>query len=54
MYLYVPGGPITISAAFCYELPVIRILGMQGFFNHFKVTFDPTAARCELERMYQA
>jgi hypothetical protein len=52
--LYAPGGVIQIRAAFTANLPVAAILGMNGFFDHFKVTFDPTAQRCELERIYQA
>jgi len=52
--LYAPGGIILIRAAFTENLPVVGILGMHGFFDHFKVTFDPTAQRCELERIYQA
>ena len=52
--LYLPGGPLIIRAAFSEELPTAGLLGMNGFFEHFKVTFDPTAQRCALERVYQA
>jgi len=52
--LYTPGGIIAIQAAFAHDLPVAGILGMSGFFGHFRITFDPTAQRCELERIYQA
>ncbi len=52
--LYIPGGPLVIRAAFSEELPTAGLLGMNGFFEHFRVTFDPTGKRCELERIYQA
>jgi hypothetical protein len=54
MLLYAPGGPIAINAAFSYDLPVVGILGMKGFFEYFKVIFDPTLNRCELDRIYRA
>ena len=54
MFLYAPGGAMTINAAFSYDLPVAGILGMNGFFEHFKITFDPTMLRCELERLFHA
>jgi Aspartyl protease len=51
---YAPGGVIQIRAAFNYELPVAAILGMDGFFEHFRVTFDPTGKFVEIERLSQA
>jgi len=51
--LYAPGGVIQVRAGFCDALPVAGLLGMVGFFDHFKVTFDPTARQCDLERVYQ-
>ena len=54
LYLFAPGGIIQINGAFSYDLPVIAILGMSGFFDHFKITFDPTSRRFELELVYQA
>jgi hypothetical protein len=54
MAFYVPGGVIQIRGAFSNDLPVAGILGMGGFFEHFRVTFDPTVQGCELERIYQA
>ncbi len=47
--LYAPGGVIKIRAGFSDDLPVAGLLGMDGFFDHFKITFDPTAQRCEIE-----
>ncbi len=52
--LYAPGGPVQTRAGFSYDLPIVGLLGMEGFFEHFRVTFDPTAQRCEIERLFQA
>jgi hypothetical protein len=49
--LYAPGGIIRIVAGFSDDLPIAGLLGMNGFFDHFKVTFDPTSRRCEIERI---
>jgi hypothetical protein len=52
--LYIPGGPVQITAGFKENLSVAGLLGMTGFFEHFNVTFDPTAKECQLERIYHA
>ena len=52
--LYVPGGPIAIRAGFCMDLPVAGLLGMTGFFDNFKITFDAIGRHCELERLFRA
>jgi hypothetical protein len=52
--LYLPGGIVPTRAGFSDKLPIAGLLGMTGFFEHFKVTFDPTALRVELERLYSA
>jgi aspartyl protease len=55
--LHVPGGHmIKIEAGFTDKLPVAGLLGMSGFFEHFKITFDPSAIPpgFELERIYKA
>jgi hypothetical protein len=52
--LYLPGGVVTTRAAFSYELPVPGLLGMEGFFEHFQVTFDPVAHQVELDRIHQS
>lgn len=52
--LCVPGGPVTVKAGFKEKLPVAGLLGMNGFFEHFRVTFEPGSRICELERIYQA
>ena len=53
--LYVPGHIIKIRAGFTDELPLAGLLGRMGFFEHFKVTFDPSSnpPGFELERIYK-
>jgi hypothetical protein len=44
--LYVPGGYMfKIRAGFTNELPIAGVLGRIGFFEHFKITFDPSYFR---------
>lgn len=52
--LYAPGGIISTRAGFSDDLPIAGLLGMEGFFQSFKITFDPTALRVELDRLYIA
>ena len=53
--LYIPGGHLLkIVAGFTPKLPVAGVLGMTGFFEHFKVTFDPATNELEIERIYRA
>lgn len=52
--LHIPGGPVLIKAGFSDNLPVIGLLGMSGFFEHFMVKFDCTALRCELDRIFKS
>ncbi len=52
--LYVPGGAIAIRAGFTDSLPIAGLLGMTGFFDHFRISFNPAAKQCELERIFQA
>jgi len=47
--LFIPGGPVTIKAAFKEELPIAALLGMNGFFQHFIITFNQSALVCDLE-----
>jgi hypothetical protein len=49
--LYVPGGPVIIHAGFKEGLPVAGLLGMNGFFDNFVVTFIQPALLCEIERI---
>jgi hypothetical protein len=53
--LYVPGHIIKIRAGFTDELRVAGLPGQMGFFEHFKVTFDPSnnPPGFELERIYR-
>src|SRR5690349_827903 len=41
--LYAPGGVIKVRTGFSDDLRVAGLLGMNGFFDHYKVTFDATA-----------
>ncbi|HWZ42768.1 MAG TPA: aspartyl protease family protein [Candidatus Saccharimonadales bacterium] len=52
--LYLPGGPVKIKAGFRDNLPVAGLLGMNGFFEFFRVTFDPDLKACELQRIHRA
>ncbi|HYU45036.1 MAG TPA: hypothetical protein VEK84_02525 [Terriglobales bacterium] len=52
--LYIPGGPVLTRAGFSDDLPIAGLVGMLGFFEHFRITFDPTALRVDLERLYHA
>lgn len=53
--LYVLSGIIKIRAAFSSEIPLAGVLGRKGFFEHFKITFDPSTEppSFELERIYR-
>jgi len=50
--LYAPGGVVLTRAGFSDDLPISGLLGMSGFFDHFKITFDPTARACTLDRIF--
>jgi len=52
--LYLPGGPVKIRVAFKERLPLAGLLGMSGFFEFFKVTFDSDLKICEIERTHNA
>lgn len=52
--LYAPGGIVPARVGFSEKLPIAGLLGMTGFFEYFKITFDPTALSVELERLYRA
>jgi inhibitor of KinA sporulation pathway (predicted exonuclease) len=49
--LHVFGGPIKIRAGFEEALPIAALLGMNGFFQHFNVTFEGSNQRCVLDRI---
>lgn len=52
--LYIPGGPVQITAAFKENLPLAGLLGTTGFFDQFTITFDSAAQHCLLERICHA
>jgi hypothetical protein len=55
--LHVPGGHVLkIRAAFSDDLPLAGLLGRRGFFEHFKVSFDPSGAvpGFDIDRTYLA
>jgi len=52
--LFIPGGPVVTKAAFKEKLPIAGLLGMSGFFEHFRVTFYGAARQCTLDRIFQA
>jgi len=47
---------LSINAAFTKELPFAGLLGRSGFFEHYKITFDPSTvpSEMELERINRA
>lgn len=47
--LFVAGEALTIRAGFCQGLPVPGLLGRKGFFEQFRLTFDPTSEPAGLE-----
>jgi hypothetical protein len=51
--LYIFGEPHEIHAAFKEALPVAGLLGMNGFFDHFLVTFVHPTLTCDIERIVQ-
>lgn len=54
--LHVLGSMFRIEAGFTDQLPLAGLLGRIGFFEHFKITFDPSTnpPGFELERIYRA
>jgi hypothetical protein len=54
VHLYVPGGVVKILAGFKENLSVAGLLGMNGFFEYFNVTFNSALLQCSLERIYHA
>jgi hypothetical protein len=52
--LYAPSGIIHLRRRFSEKLPIPGLFGMSGFFDHFRITFDPKARACTLDRMFLA
>jgi hypothetical protein len=49
--LRVAGASVRTRAGFCYGLPVQALLGRHGFFDHFKITFDPLRRGMQIDRI---
>lgn len=52
--LYAFGAPLPIRAGFKENLPLAALLGMNGFFEHFNITFESAALRCVIDRIRTA
>jgi len=55
--LYLPGAHVLkIKASFSEDIPIAGLLGISGFFENFKITFDPSSnpPGFEMERIYRA
>ena len=54
--LYVGTDMFQIEASFSNNLPIAGLLGRNGFFEYYKITFDPSTnpPELELERLYRA
>ena len=54
--LFVGEHVLHVNAAFSETLPVADLLGRSGFFEHFRITFDPASdpPGLELERVHKA
>ena len=54
--LYVGMDLLSIEAAFSPDLPLAGLLGRSGFFEHYRITFDPAPypPELEIERIYRA
>jgi hypothetical protein len=52
--IYIPGGPIRTVAGFSDQASLAGLLGMLGFFEHFKIVFDPLNLCVELERYFRS
>jgi hypothetical protein len=53
--LFVGDQILEIEAAFAKELPIAGVLGRSGFFEHFRITFDPASdpPGLDIERVYK-
>ena len=45
------GASVRTKAGFCHGLPVTALLGRHGFFEHFRVTFDPGRMGMQIDRV---
>jgi len=49
--LNIAGHVLEIWGGFCYDLAVPALLGRHGFFENFKVTFDPKRKGMQVDRV---
>ena len=49
--LHTFAGSISIRAGFKEDLPLAGLLGMNGFFEHFNVTFHGALLQCGIDRI---
>ncbi len=49
--LLVAGASVRTKVGFCFGLPVTALLGRHGFFEHFRVTFDPARMGMQIDRV---
>jgi hypothetical protein len=49
--LHIFGAPIDVHAGFMDGIPCAGLLGMNGFFDHFLVSFIHPALACEIHRI---
>ena len=47
----VAGASVRTKVGFCFGLPVTALLGRHGFFEHFRVTFDPRRMGMQIDRI---
>lgn len=45
--------PLRVMAGFKTGLPVAGLLGMNGFFEHHAILFDPVLRACEINRIHR-
>ena len=49
--MLVAGTSVRTKIGFCFGLPVTALLGRHGFFEHFRVTFDPARMGMRIDRV---
>ena len=49
--MLVAGASVRSKIGFCFGLPVTALLGRHGFFEHFRVTFDPLRMGMRIDRV---
>jgi hypothetical protein len=56
IHLFIGTDLLAVDAAFSPELPLAGLLGRKGFFEFYRVTFDPepNPPELEIERVYRA